>query len=86
MRLIIAVATTREHLGYAVALRVPVFVVVTKADMCSPIQLDKTIRQVEHLLKLPGCNRIPARMEEENDVTTAASHFHTQRYGHTHSV
>ena len=37
------VGMTKEHLGLALALSVPVFVVVTKIDMCPPNVLQVTI-------------------------------------------
>ena len=52
---------------------------ITKCDMCSKQQLEKIIKQVERILKSPGCNRIPMRVEDENDIPAVASHFHTQR-------
>ena len=36
------VGMTKEHLGLALALSVPVFVVVTKIDMCPPNVLQVT--------------------------------------------
>ena len=37
---------TRQHIGVALALNIPVFVVVTKTDLCSPERVDETVRQV----------------------------------------
>ncbi|CAL1531257.1 unnamed protein product [Lymnaea stagnalis] len=65
--------TTREHLGYALALDVPVFVVVNKVDMCRPEILEKTLLQLEQILKSPGVKRIPIRIHNSDDAITAAS-------------
>ena len=35
---------TKEHLGLALALNVPVFVVITKIDMCPPNVLEETLK------------------------------------------
>ena len=42
------VGMTKEHLGLALALSVPVFVVVTKIDMCPPnvLQVGTTLKKV----------------------------------------
>ncbi|XP_055956923.1 GTP-binding protein 2 [Patella vulgata] len=73
------VGTTKEHLGFALALGVPVFVVVTKVDMCRKFMIEKTVKQLEHILKSPGCKKIPMRIENEDDAITAATSFDTQK-------
>lgn len=45
------VDTTREHFSYAVALEVPVFVVINKIDLCSKDYVQKTIGSLSYLLK-----------------------------------
>ena len=40
------VGTTREHLGLAMALQVPVFVVVTKIDRTTPVVLNRYIKYI----------------------------------------
>ncbi|ORX74088.1 P-loop containing nucleoside triphosphate hydrolase protein, partial [Linderina pennispora] len=42
----------KEHLGLALALNVPVFVVITKIDMCPPLILDSTLRQLTKVLRM----------------------------------
>lgn len=66
------VGTTKEHLGYALALNVPVFVVVTKVDMCRPAVLERTLSQLEKILKSPGVKRVPIRVMDSDDAITAA--------------
>ncbi|ELT99327.1 hypothetical protein CAPTEDRAFT_18841 [Capitella teleta] len=70
------VGTTREHLGFALALGVPFFVVVSKVDMCRPIQVERTMKQLERLLKGPGCKRMPFRIHTEADAVAAGDNFH----------
>ncbi|XP_060767221.1 GTP-binding protein 2b isoform X2 [Neoarius graeffei] len=67
--------TTREHLGLALALKVPVFVVVSKVDVCVGGAVQKTVRQLEKLLKLPGCNKVPMLISSHDDAVTAAQRF-----------
>ena len=74
------VGTTKEHLGFALALDVPIFVVVNKIDLCRSYQVERTIRQLEKVLKSPGCKKIPFRIETEDDAMTVATNFHNQRW------
>ncbi|XP_062845568.1 GTP-binding protein 2b [Trichomycterus rosablanca] len=67
--------TTREHLGLALALKVPVFVVVSKVDVCVGGAVQKTVRQLERLLMLPGCNKVPMLIANRDDAVTAAQRF-----------
>ena len=43
------VGMTKEHLGLALALNVPVFVVVTKIDMCPPNVLQETLKLLHRI-------------------------------------
>ena len=71
--------TSKEHLGFAVALGVPTFVVVTKIDACRAAQVERALHQLERTLKGPGCRPVPLRVETEDDACTAASNFHSER-------
>lgn len=61
---------TREHLALAVALDVPLFVVVTKTDLGYP---DETLACLHGLLSSAGCRRVPLVVKNEDDVITAGS-------------
>lgn len=65
--------TTCEHLGLALALKVPFFIVVTKQDITQPQTLSDTIHHLEALLKGPGYNKVPFRIGSEDDVITASA-------------
>uniref|UniRef100_W5KAW7 GTP binding protein 2b n=1 Tax=Astyanax mexicanus TaxID=7994 RepID=W5KAW7_ASTMX len=67
--------TTREHLGLAMALKVPIFIVVSKVDLCSSSTVEKTVRQLERVLKQPGCNKVPMLVTSPDDAVTAAQQF-----------
>lgn len=69
------VGTTREHLGLAMALTVPVFIVVSKVDLCTKATVERTVRQLERFLKQPGCNKIPLVVNSKDDAVTAAQQF-----------
>ncbi|XP_028828065.1 GTP-binding protein 2-like [Denticeps clupeoides] len=67
--------TTREHLGLAMALKVPIFIVVSKVDVCVRGAVERTVRQLERLLKQPGCGKVPLLVASGDDAVTAAQQF-----------
>lgn len=73
------VGMTKEHLGLALALSVPVFVVVTKIDMCPENVLNDTLQLLQKILRSPGCRKIPVIVQNTNDVVTCAMNFTSQR-------
>lgn len=73
------IGMTKEHLGLALALSVPVFVVVTKIDMCPPNVLQDTMKLLARVLKSPGCRKIPVLVQTQDDVITSASNFTSER-------
>lgn len=73
------VGMTKEHLGLALALNVPVFVVVTKIDMCPPIVLQETLRVLQRILRSPGCRKIPVLVQNTDDVITCAMNFTSEK-------
>ena len=68
-----------EHLGLALALNVPVFVVVTKIDMCPPNVLQETMKLLCRILKSPGCRKIPVIVSNKDDVIVSATNFSSER-------
>lgn len=48
------IGMTKEHLALALALQVPVFVIITKVDMCPTNILEETIKQVTKILRSSG--------------------------------
>lgn len=73
------VGMAKEHLGLALALSVPVFVVVTKVDMCPENVLDTTMRTLKKILKSPACRKLPLDIQDDNDVVMAAHNFSGQK-------
>lgn len=74
------IGMTKEHLGLALALNVPVFAVVTKIDMCPPNVLAETLKMLQRVLKSPGCRKIPVLVQNTDDVVTCATNFRSERY------
>ncbi|XP_033113346.1 GTP-binding protein 1-like [Anneissia japonica] len=73
------IGMTKEHLGLALALNVPIFVVVTKIDMCPPNVLQDTLKLLLRILKSPGCRKIPVLVNSQDDVVTSATNFSSER-------
>jgi len=73
------VGMTKEHLGLALALNVPVFVAVTKIDMCPPNVLQETMKLLCRILKSPGCRKIPVIVSNKDDVIVSATNFSSER-------
>lgn len=66
--------SSREHLGIALALNVPVLVVITKIDICPPQILEQTITQLTKILKSPGARKIPVFIKNREEcINTAVS-------------
>lgn len=74
------IGMTKEHLGLSLALNVPVFVVLTKIDICPPNVLQDTINILLKILKSPGCRKLPYMVENIDDVVTCALNFTSERY------
>lgn len=73
------VGTTKEHLGLAMALKVPTFVIVNKTDLCLPTMVERSLRVLDRLLKSPGCNKVPVVVQTEDDVIVAATNFNSNQ-------
>lgn len=70
---------TKEHLGLALALSVPVFVVITKIDMCPPKVLTDNIKLLIKILKSQGCRKVPVMVKNTDDVVVSATNFVSER-------
>ena len=53
------VGMCKEHLGVALALKVPVFFVVTKIDLAPEHVLKHTLATLQQILKKPGVKKRP---------------------------
>ena len=69
----------REHLGIALALNVPVMVVITKIDICPPQILQETITQLRRILKSPGAQKIPIFIKNRQETIETATQFVSKR-------
>ncbi|KAJ5279516.1 GTP-binding protein 1 [Penicillium angulare] len=73
------IGMSREHLGIALALNVPVMVIVTKIDICPPQILQETLSQLSKILKSPGARKIPIFIKDMEDTINTAAQFVSQR-------
>ncbi|WVQ78434.1 hypothetical protein IAT38_000520 [Cryptococcus sp. DSM 104549] len=69
------IGMSKEHLGVALALNVPIAVCVTKIDMTPPNILEQTINMLTKVLKSPGCRRIPVFVNSAQDAVDCARYL-----------
>jgi GTPase len=72
---VLIVGTTCEHLGFCIALQLPILVVVTKVDLCTADQVESVLKQLEDVLTGSPCKKIPQRVTTEDHVYTTAQRF-----------
>jgi len=70
---------TREHLGIALALRVPVFIVITKIDIAPENKYKESMQQLCKLLKSSAAKKLPLVIREADDIVAAASSIASDR-------
>jgi GTPase len=63
---------TKEHLGISLALKVPIFIVITKIDIAPENVFEETKTTLVKILKSPGCQRMPVVVKPEDDVSVFA--------------
>ncbi|KAF9739802.1 elongation factor Tu GTP binding domain-containing protein [Paraphaeosphaeria minitans] len=73
------IGMSKEHLGIALALNVPVMVVITKIDICPPQILEQTITQLTKILKSPGARKIPIFIKNREECINTATQFVSSR-------
>lgn len=70
---------TKEHLGVSVALKIPVFVVVTKSDMVADEIFEQALTDIQRHLKMPSIDKIPVVVKSMEDVIVAAKNMPSGR-------
>lgn len=73
------VGMSKEHLGIALALNVPVMVVVTKIDICPPNILEETITQITKIMRSPGARKVPTFIKNREQCINTATQFVSHR-------
>ncbi|WRT67411.1 uncharacterized protein IL334_004382 [Kwoniella shivajii] len=69
------IGMSKEHLGVALALNVPIAVCVTKIDMTPPKILEQTVNMLTKVLKSPGCRRIPVFVNNAQEAVDCARYL-----------
>jgi GTPase len=60
-------------------LNVPVFIVLTKIDMCPDDVLQENLKILTKILKSPGCRKVPMVVNNEDDAVVCAMNFVSER-------
>ncbi|KAI0049854.1 P-loop containing nucleoside triphosphate hydrolase protein [Auriscalpium vulgare] len=69
------IGMSKEHLAISLALSVPVVVCVTKVDMTPPNVLAETLKQVEKILRSPGCRKVPVLVKSVETAVEVSQVF-----------
>ncbi|KAK4538646.1 hypothetical protein CDCA_CDCA19G4671 [Cyanidium caldarium] len=70
---------TREHLAIALALKVPVFAVLTKSDLAPDTVAERTVQDLSKMLKSPGARKVPVLVKTLEDVSMCAKNIPDDR-------
>lgn len=73
------IGMSKEHLGIALSLNVPVMVVITKIDICPAHILNQTLTNLTRILKSPGARKIPIFIKNLEDTVNTATQFVNHR-------
>jgi GTPase len=70
---------TKEHLGIALALKVPIFIVISKIDIAPPEIYKQTLEYITKVLKSTGAQKMPIIIREKDDVSIYAESIASDR-------
>jgi elongation factor 1-alpha len=70
---------TKEHLGITLALKIPLFIVITKIDIAPKTVLDQTMETLVKIMKNPNVNKAPIIVKESDDVKVFAEKLSTNK-------
>jgi len=65
-------AMTKEHIGIALSLQIPIYVVITKIDIAPKEVYKNNLEKIKKLLKMPICDKIPVEVKEDSDIKELA--------------
>ena len=63
---------TKEHIGITMALRIPLFVVITKIDLAPENVFSDTINTLNKILKGSACNLKPILVKDSKSISKLA--------------
>ena len=70
---------TREHIGITLALKIPMFVVVTKLDLAPPEVYNQTVANLSKILKGSFCNLKPLIVKDDKNLEQIAQMMPTRQ-------
>lgn len=70
---------TKEHIGLALALKIPMIFIVTKIDICPENVLKETLDSINKILKLPGVRKLPYMIKTDDDVIQCSKNIVNDR-------
>jgi GTPase len=70
---------TKEHLGLALALKIPIIIIVTKIDICPENILKQTLDDIQRILKIRGVRKMAVVVKNEDDLITCIKSVHNDR-------
>jgi len=70
---------TKEHLGLALALKIPIVVVVTKIDMAPENVRKETVEEIHRILKMKGIRKMPMHVRSDEDILTVIKTIQSDR-------
>ena len=63
---------TWEHLGIALALKIPFYIVITKVDISPPEIMEKTYDNLIKIIRFPSVDKLPILVDNETDIDKLA--------------
>jgi len=63
---------TKEHLGIALALKIPIYIVITKIDIAPADIYKQTLDYITKILKSTGTQKLPVVVRETDDISVYA--------------
>lgn len=71
--------TTKEHLGIALALQIPIFIILTKLDICPQPILEKTRNRISKIMSSKAAGRKKVIMVDNNKTMQTVIHQFNNR-------
>jgi GTPase len=66
---------TREHIGITLALKIPLFIVITKIDIAPKNVYEETLNTLQRIMKHPNVNKTPIFVSENDKVKDLADNL-----------
>lgn len=71
---------TKEHIGIAMSLKIPIFIVITKIDIAPPEVKEQTLATLQKIARGSACNNMkPILMKDDKDVDKIAENLQTRK-------